>query len=211
MDISKKKIISKSSAIAFAVASIAIAGCDSTTSAPKDTTYIQSTGTKTIASVHEINVQDWSQAADQLVSSLLESGVFERTPADPDILVIGRIINDTTQQVDTDLLTKKMRIGISSSGKALTTTSMGYGGKVEDEVAAETAAYKEYMGDKTVETKLPTMSLTGKLLESRSSAGNVRQSTYTFQMSLTEIASGLALWEDEVQITKQGKMPSVGW
>ena len=39
----------------------------------------------------------------------------------------------------------------------------------------------------------------------------VRQTTYTFQLSLTTVRDGLAVWEDETQITKQGQRSSVGW
>lgn len=173
--------------------------------------YIDSKGTGTIIDATEINVQDWAQAADQLVSSLLESDVFEKTVADPDILVIGRFVNDTTTQVDTDNLIKKIRVGLNGSGKALTTTAMAHGGKVEDETAAEAAAYSAYLQGEEADIKLPTLSLTGKLLENRTKAGKVYQSTFTFQLTLTQIKTGLALWEDEVQITKQGKKPSVGW
>ncbi len=173
--------------------------------------YIDAKGTGTIIDATEINVQDWSQAADLLTSSLLESDVFEKTPADPDILVIGRFVNDTTTQVDTDNLIKKIRVGLNGSGKALTTTAMAHGGKVEDETAAEAAAYAAYLGGEEADIKLPTMSLTGKLLENRTKAGKVYQSTFTFQLTLTQISTGLAVWEDEVQIVKQGKKPSVGW
>lgn len=173
--------------------------------------YIDTKGTGTIIDASVINVQDWSQAADQLVSSLLISEVFEKTEEAPDILVIGRFINDTTQQVDTDNLIKKIRVGLNGSGKALTTTAMAHGGKVEDETAAEAAAYAAYLKGEEAEIKLPTMSLTGKLLEDRVRVKKVYQSTYTFQLTLTQISTGLALWEDEVQITKQGKKPSVGW
>lgn len=176
-----------------------------------DDKYIDSKGTGTIIDATEINVQDWSQAADLLTSSLLESDVFEKTEADPDILVIGRFVNDTTTQVDTDNLIKKIRVGLNGSGKALTTTAMAHGGKVEDETAAEAAAYSAYLNGEEAQIKLPTMSLTGKLLENRTKAGKVYQSTFTFQLTLTQIKTGLAVWEDEVQITKQGKKPSVGW
>lgn len=173
--------------------------------------YIDAKGSQTIVDASRINVQDWSQAADQLVLSLLESEVFEKTPSDPDILVIGRFINDTTQQVDTDNLIKKIRVGLNGSGKALTTTAMAHGGKVEDETAVEAAEYSAYIQGEEAEIKLPTLSITGKLLEDRVRVKKTYQSTFTFQLTLTQIKTGLALWEDEVQITKQGKKPSVGW
>lgn len=210
----KRKTLSRLAASALA-ATILLAGiADAKKKDKKDKDadkYIDSKGSQTIIDASRIDVQDWAQAADQLVLSLLESEVFEKTPADPDILVIGRFVNDTTQQIDTDNLIKKIRVGLNGSGKALTTTAMAHGGKVEDETAVEAAEYSAYLQGEEAEIKLPTLSITGKLLEDRVKVKKTYQSTFTFQLTLTQIKTGLALWEDEVQITKQGKKPSVGW
>jgi PBP1b-binding outer membrane lipoprotein LpoB len=42
-------------------------------------------------------------------------------------------------------------------------------------------------------------------------SGSTRQSTYSFQLSLTDSKTGLAVWEDKKEITKQGTRPSVGF
>ena len=42
-------------------------------------------------------------------------------------------------------------------------------------------------------------------------AGNTSQSTYSFQLSLTDPKTGLAVWEGEKEITKQGTRSSVGF
>ena len=90
---------------------------------------------------------------------------------------------------------------------------MGMGGRVEDPLAKDAADYAAFMNDKPAATAsaMPDYSLSGKLLENKVSAGRDRQTTFTFQMSLTEVASGYAIWEDEVQITKAGRKSTVGW
>jgi uncharacterized protein (TIGR02722 family) len=175
--------------------------------------YIDPQGTETIVSLNQINIQDWQNAADQLVQSLLTSGAVERAPRQPAVLAISRIINNTSQHVDTDSLIKKIRVALSRTGKVATTTTMGLGGRAEDPLAKETAEYTAFMNDTpaAAATPMPDFTLTAKLLEDRAKAGRTRQTTYSFQMSLTEVASGLAVWEDEVQITKSGRKPSVGW
>lgn len=173
--------------------------------------YVDSQGPNTIVSLNSINIQDWNTAADKLVASLLASGVLERAPELPAVMAISRIRNNTQQQVDTDSLTKKIRIALNQTGKVVTTTTMGPDGRVEDAMAADAGAMGAFMAGQKQVTKLPYYTLSGKLLEDRVSVGSTKQVTYTFQLSLTTVKDGLALWEDEQLITKQGQRSSVGW
>jgi PBP1b-binding outer membrane lipoprotein LpoB len=86
---------------------------------------------------------------------------------------------------------------------------VGLGGQAEDPLARGIQEEQQFLEDKKV-TKTPDFSLSGKIIETRAKAGNVRQSTFSFQLSLTD-KRGLALWEGEEEITKQGKRPSVGF
>lgn len=192
------------------VAAIIITGCQSTGTG--GARYVDSQGTETIVSLDRINIQDWNNAANELVASLLTSGALERAPQQPAILAISRIINNTQQQVDTDSLVKKIRVDLNKTGKVVTTTTMGLGGRAEDPLAKSASEYAAFMNDDPAPpATMPHYSLSGKLLEDRARVGNKRQVTYSFQLSLTEVATGLAVWEDEKQITKQGKRASVGW
>ena len=175
--------------------------------------YIESGGTESIVSLNKIDVQDWQNASNQMVDSLLISGQLEKAPHQPAVLAISRITNNTKQMVDTDSLVKKIRIQLSKSGKVVTTTTLGLGGKAEDPLAKSQGEYAAFMNDKPAESAsvMPYYSLSGKLLESRTNVGSKKQVTYAFQLSLTEISTGLAVWEDEVEITKAGKKNSVGW
>ena len=42
-----------------------------------------------------------------MIKSLLASGALDKAPKQPAVLAISRIVNNTTQQIDTDMLTKK--------------------------------------------------------------------------------------------------------
>lgn len=179
-------------------AALGFSGCNSGGPAK----YVDSAGPRTIVSVDEINIQDWSSASDQMIDSLLSSGVLERAPSQPAVLAVSRIINDTRTHVDTDLLTKRIRIALNRSGKAMTTTTIDVLASPEDPLAAA-------VSQKAAPT--PFFSLSGKILEVNARAGDTKQVTYVFQLSLTEITSGLAVWEDQVEITKQGSRASVGW
>ena len=173
--------------------------------------YTDSKVTGTVVTLDQIDIQDWNRAADELVASLLASGVLERAPEQPAILAISRIVNNTMQQIDTDSLTKKIRVELNRSGKTITTTTLGLGGKAEDPLAKEAAEMQAMLAGQKKTTTLPYYTLSGKLIEDRARAGRTRQVTYTFQMSLTTVKDGLAVWEDEKQITKIGTKPSVGF
>jgi hypothetical protein len=176
-----------------------------------DAKYVDSQGPATIVSLDSINIQDWNNAADKLVSSLLASNALDRAPELPAVMAVSRIRNNTQQQVDTDSLTKKIRIALNQTGKVVTTTTLGPDGKQEDAMAADVGAMQAFMAGEKQKTTLPYYTLSGKLLEDRVKSGNTRQVTYTFQLSLTTVKDGLAVWEGEEQITKQGQRSSVGW
>jgi len=172
--------------------------------------YVETGGRENVVSVNQINIQDYIQAANAAVNDLLASGALDRVPNPPAVLAISRIVNNTGQQIDTDLLVKKIRVAVLNSGKALTTTTMGLGGTAEDPMAKGLQQENEFMNDQKV-TRKPDFTLSGKIIETTARAGSTRQSTYSFQLSLTDARTGLATWEGEKEITKQGTRSSVGF
>jgi uncharacterized protein (TIGR02722 family) len=172
--------------------------------------YVDPKGGRTMVTLDQINIQDFSMAAEAAITDLLGAGVLEKVPAPPAVMVVSRVINSTSQQVDTDLLTKKIRVALNKSGKALTMTTRGPGGSAEDELAKEIAQEWRDMGLEPVPSRPPDFSLSGKIIETYTRAGNYRQAAYTFQLSLTD-RRGLAVWENEKEVVKQGRRPSVGF
>jgi penicillin-binding protein activator len=172
--------------------------------------YVQTGGNENIVNIGQINIQDYIQAANDMTGKLLASGALDRVANPPAVLAISRIVNNTGQQIDTDLLTKKIRIAILDSGKAMTTTTMGLGGTAEDPMAQGLQQENEFKND-TKTTRTPDFTLSGKIIQLAVRSGNTSQSTYSFQLSLTDSKSGLAVWEGEKEITKQGTRSSVGF
>lgn len=190
-----------------AAAALLLTGC----ATKNDAKYVDSQGPNTVVSLDRINIQDWNNAADKLVASLLASNVLDKAPELPAVMAVSRIRNNTQQQVDTDSLTKKIRIALNQTGKVNTITTLGPDGKVEDAMAADVGAMQSFMAGEKQKTTLPYYTLSGKLLEDRVQSGSTKQVTYTFQLSLTTVKNGIAVWEGEEQITKQGQRSSVGW
>jgi penicillin-binding protein activator len=186
----------------FAAATI-IAGCGT----PGH--YVETGGRESVVSVSTINSQDFITAANAATAELLASGVLDRVKTPPAILAMSRIVNNTGQQVDMDLLTKKIRVALLDSGKAVTTTTFGLGGQAEDPLA-QSIQQQQIAANNQKPTPLPDFTLSGKIIENHVSAGDTKQSTYSFQLSLTD-QRGLAVWEGEKEITKQGTRPGVGF
>jgi penicillin-binding protein activator len=196
-----KKLIPLLSAVAL----IALAnGC-----ASGGAKVISTGGSQSITSIDQIDIQDFINAAESATQKLLASGALDRVPKPPAILAVSLVVNSTGSQIDTDLLTRRIRVRLNESGKAKTTTIEGIGGP-EDPLAKGRKEQNDLLGDKKVVKSSADFSLSGKIIETRATAGRVRQSTFTFALSLTD-NEGNAAWEGLEEVTKQGKRPSVGF
>lgn len=180
---------------------LGLAGCST------DAHYVDPASSRPVTEVGRINVQDFASAADTMVNSLIDSLIGQdklksAAPGEPALLAISRIQNSTGQQFDTDQLVKKIRIQLLKTGKVQTSTTMNLG-EAEDPLAKEQQARQE-------QARLPDYTLSGKILEDRAQSGKLRQSAFIFQLSLSSRA-GVAIWEEEKTIIKQGSRPSVGF
>jgi uncharacterized protein (TIGR02722 family) len=188
----------------FSASVLFITGC---ATAP-ETRTVDSKGPESL-NTSSINPQDWANAADQLVQSLLSSNALERVRTQPAVLAVDRIINNTTLSIDTDLLIKKIRVALTQTGKVAVTNTMGLGERAV--VASEAAEMEEMTTGKKQKLKAPDFTLYGKLIQQTDRSKGVTQNTYTFQMSLVDVKSGLTVWEEEREIAKQTKRATVGW
>lgn len=148
-----------------------------------------------IVSVDQLDVQDWENAADQVVQQLLASGVLSNAPAVPARVEVTRVVNDTTQRVDTDLLTQKVKIALQQSGKVAFAA--------RDARSTEVADYRDFKDGRDA-PRLPDYVLNGKILEVRASAGKVRQSSFVFQLNLVDTREDIDAWSGEAEVTKKG-------
>jgi uncharacterized protein (TIGR02722 family) len=160
--------------------------------------------------------QDFEKAASDAVDSLLRSSALNKPNGDKYIVAIGRIINDTTQKIDTDLFIKKIRTSLLSSGKAVVTSAITSGGnddeliyqtrdlRTDDEFAQDTIAQKGTI-------LAPELSLTGKIIQQSKTIDKNKLVEFYFQLTLTNLKNGLAVWEEESVIGKVGDKKSVNW
>jgi len=164
-----------------------------------------------------LDYRDFNEAAGRSVQSMLKSGALDKKDNSRVVIAISKITNDTMQHIDTDQLIKKIRVDLLRSGRAVITTSVGAEGNV-DKMNAEVRKLNDnadYNQDTTTQSGqliAPEMSLSGKIIQRNITMDDGKQQVeYYFQLSLTQLSTGLAWWEDETIIGKRGSGKSVAW
>ena len=170
-----------------------LAGCSS-----GNARYVDTGGSRSVISTRKINMADWNNAASSLVDELLSSGKLESFKQ-PVKMKVSRIVNRTSNAIDTDLLTRQICIVLNNSGKAETVS--------EDAATSELAEYEAFMKNEKVSA--PKITMTGKIIEDRDSNDDLDEVTYVFFLEVN--AGGKAIWQGQKQITKQSERSSFGF
>lgn len=164
-----------------------------------------------------LNYRDFEIAASEAVQKMLASGAVDNPAGGRYVLAVSRIVNDTMQRIDTDQLTKKIRVELLNSGKVVTTTAVGLQGP-EDPMSINARKLRESdeFNQSTVAAKgqmiSPDLSLSGKMIQRTQSVSSRQQRIENYlQLTLTDIRTGLGVWENETLIVKEGSKKDVPW
>ncbi|ASJ76662.1 penicillin-binding protein activator LpoB [Granulosicoccus antarcticus] len=164
-----------------------------------------------------LDYRDFNKAADAAIEELLASPNLVNPAGGRYILAIGRISNRTMQHIDTDSVVKKIRVALLNSGRVVTTTAIAHGGP-EDDMVMQVRSLRtstEFDQSSVAEQgtlRAPDLSLTGKFIQRTVRAGkNHQQVEYRFQISVTDLRSGVAIFEHEKEIVKRGTNKTVVW
>lgn len=175
--------------------------------------YVDSGGNEVVVSADRMNIQDWSLLADEVVQSIVTSGVLARYGGDqPAGIMLNPLQNQTTESFDGDAILKKIRIALINTGRVQVITIGGFGAEVEDEIAARAKDRQQLaagLGDPLAD--VPAITLTAKLLRDQVRAQGQTQSAYILQMTLTDTSSGRGVWEGEATVMKQGSKSTIGF
>ncbi|MFT6916893.1 MAG: hypothetical protein ACJAWL_003236 [Motiliproteus sp.] len=191
---------------------LAMTGCAT------QTTYIDAEDRSTNV-VAGLSYADFKGAAVSMADEIIANPLLtHKDPGSRYILVVSDIQNDTMQRIDTDQLTKSLRVKLINAGKFLVTN--GFGASRD----ASVGAYHESgaLGDSKIVNKgslksggsvmAPDFSLSGKVLQRNNSMDNGDQRIeYYFQLSLTNVSNGLSYWEGERVVGKVADGDSVSW
>ena len=202
--------------ITLAVAAVVLAGC--ATTGPQ---YLSGPGSDRPEprgeTVLGLDYRDFEYAAERAVESFLSSPLSRKPGSTaPWVMAISRMINDTTLNIDTDQLVKKIRVDLLDSGRVIVTTAVGLEGP-EDPLAAKTRELQDSkLFDQETVAKdgtmvAPELSLSGKIIQRTNRVGDKQQVDYYFQLTATNIETGLAYWEFEEVIAKIGDNQRHSW
>lgn len=189
---------------------IALCGCGQT----RVVDLQNQTDVSSMQDVMELEYRDWTNTAESMTKSMIESGAF--ADIKKPVIAIANIKNDTMQRFDTDILTKKIRSTLLKSGKAQISTAFQNASSAEDDSTYNMRNQRnndEY--DKATFTQkgtlvAPNMSLSGKMLQRNLKLQSGWFSSvdtrveYYLQLTLTDLKTGLSIWEDEQPIVKEG-------
>ncbi|MCH5313473.1 MAG: penicillin-binding protein activator LpoB [Helicobacter sp.] len=186
-----------------------IAGCSSS---PK---YIDNADSKSYTSMG-LDYHDLEKAAGDSVKSLLNSAYVRNLSrsGSPKVLMISEVINDTMQTIDTDQLTRKVTRDMRNSGKFALTLAVGSKKEKGIQTGRSVRDNDEFDQHTTIEKgtlQAPEFSLSGKIVQKNTKVGSKQRTDYYFLLTLTNLKTGLVVWDDEVNIIKLGSNSSVSW
>lgn len=179
------------------------------------TEYVNLADSKEYTSVG-LDYHDIQDAAQKSIDSLISSKYAKKIDADkPKVLVISAVINDTMQHIDTEQLTRKITREMRNSGKFVLSLAMGESSDSMIHTARKARNNDEYNQYTTIEKGeliAPDLSLSGKIIQKNTKISSGKQRIdYYFLLTLSDIKSGLVLWDDEVNIIKVGSNKNVAW
>lgn len=164
--------------------------------------------TQGVTTVRDINTRDWQDVATQAVNSLVASGALVRPDGRKSIVMINEVVNRSGSRARTQILTNKIRQAILASGKAVTTTAVGARGP-EDNATRQVRELEndDLFNQATVQRRgtviAPDLSLSGEIVNQRVDSGRTVENAFYFHVVVTDLATGLAVWEDNFEISKQ--------
>jgi uncharacterized protein (TIGR02722 family) len=164
-----------------------------------------------------LDYRDFEFAAAEAVESFLSSSLSRKPGSTaPWVMAMSRMINDTALNIDTDQLVKKIRVDLLNSGRVIVTTAVGLEGP-EDPLSAQTRELQDskLFNQETVAKDgtmvAPELSLSGKIIQRSNVIDGKQQVDYYFQLTATNIETGLAYWEFEQVIVKLGSNQRFSW
>ncbi|MDX8414897.1 penicillin-binding protein activator LpoB [Opitutales bacterium CLA-KB-P66] len=131
---------------------------------------------------------------------MLASGVLDNLNLKQPIkMMVSNVKNKTSEVIDTTMLTNKIIMDLTNSGKVLV---------IKDDKA--TQELLEYESERTgKKIGMAKITLTGSISEDREVNSSAREVTYTFIMELN--MNGTSRWIGQEQISKQSSRSTFGF
>lgn len=164
-----------------------------------------------------LDYRDFDQAASDMIQSMLASGALKKQGGGRYVVAQSRIVNDTMQRIDIDQLMAKIEQELLNSGQVVMTSAVGGQNSVDPLMQdARKLRDSEEFDQNTIAAKktliAPELSISGKIFQRNIPyEKGMQQVEYYFQLKVSDLKSGLRLWQNEKLIGKRGSNKSVAW
>ncbi|MBQ7206996.1 MAG: penicillin-binding protein activator LpoB [Lentisphaeria bacterium] len=188
------------------LAALTASGCGSSAR------YIEPGGPEALVTVSAVDPAEWKRVAGEAAQSLVSSGALKRTDGAPSVVMIGRVRNYTLIHLEMGLLTNQLRQAILTSGQARVTSAVGYSGNLDRAVRRVRNNENDDLFNQATVLKrgtvvAPNFSLAGAVIQQNTISGRTEESYYMFHLTLTDLKTGVAVWEKTVDFAKQATRP----
>lgn len=158
-----------------------------------------------ITTIEQIDIQDWEEAARDMLDSLFTRGPLRADRDQPTLLQVTPIRNETTDRgINTGHLTEYMLTELNRSRRAEAVRWR------EDDTLREQRDLEEFLREREIAVRQFDYTLGGRIIEERRRVGRTRQSTFVFIIWLNDPDTGSSIWQERMTIDKQGTRPAVG-
>ena len=154
-----------------------------------------------------IDIHDIDKVIESNAASLLDSQ-YVRTLQGKRLLAIADIANETSEDIDVELMARKLARALRKSGKFTLTNAIAGSGAKADRFIKDSRKltkdpnYNQYTTDEQDTLQAPELSLSGKIAQRSKKIGEVVRVDYIFLLTLSDIKSGKVLWDHEEIISK---------
>jgi len=191
---------------AAVIAVLALSGCAA------GAHYIEPGGPDALVTVSAVDPGEWRRVAGQAAQSLVASGALKRTDGMEPVVMIGRVRNYTLIHLEMGLLTNQLRQAILKSGQARVSSAVGYGGNLDRAVRRVRDNENDDLFNQATVLKrgtvvAPNFSLAGMVIQQNTVSGRTEESYYMFHLTLTDLRTGIAVWEKNIDFAKQATRP----
>ena len=152
-----------------------------------------------------LDSKDLQGSAKKLIDDFLET--YGANADGSELLEVGDIINDTTQEFDVERLAALITRDLRNAGKyQIVRTEAGSGGRANTRLNTQKHRDNEEINQLDVAEKgqlrIAKISLGGKIIEKVTRVNKKEQREYFLIFNLTDKHTGIELWDAEEQIVK---------
>jgi PBP1b-binding outer membrane lipoprotein LpoB len=172
---------------------------------------------KPINAISTITAAEWQQFAEDLRASMMQSGVLARYRGPdnaPVPLMIGDFFNNTNDpafQYQKDIMYNEIRKALVNTGMVQVLSDAGGSGAQIDRSVGDALqlqnsdAYNQATTPKSGGFVGPRLTLSGSFVRNAYAEGFRKQADYACAVRLIDNQTALSCWEDQVNLSKQGR------